>query len=873
MRNAEKKREANRQANVSKMTTNEISESDDECCEIPEQVSDDEYIPEQKRGKFDFDQAGGLRNDNMPQEFCFPRSGLRSVRPELYTVMFKLASELHMSKRQIEGSILMIANSLFGRTWKPYRENEIPDHDTLPSMSNIRETEPLYEVLALNAIVEELMQDGSSATVYANDGSSRSGVGSYVVQSLTINGNQRALPTFGIFTESRESLKELELATLKILSAASLHKFSEQDILNHIKFVMTDSTSHNLEVIEAVCDELDVDNVPSTLLCNIHPLMMFQGKIKELCQDIHDSLGKKKISECFLVDVEFRNESFVVKSLKCLSNFINRENSAKPWNRFSHFSNFILPKINHSVSLKDHRFNRLNDCALSVLYHMDDIASYLDQFSSIINGITVLDRSFLEMEVLKPIYAAISLVGIHILKPFHQLIMDKDTTYSTLLCSFPKLHEELLSIEPADMITLNQVFCFTSNEHLKDSLPKPELTSNLMIVAEEYKREVCQLIKILLKKFADGFELQKGAIFGFGEKKESTTGTVLKISSQDEDMMRVIDQVQIHNLGEERSVGFINFELDIRGKQNLEAVSRKMVLNKSADLTKNLTDFRRFRKPLAEIKEFKVEWKKKMKIMEEAGYSKNENKSITVEKTKLEDLEFLQKQSLPGPLTTSEKVTEFMESEPESTEKNNRMYKEIRFQRNSSQALKNNAAVFRLKRNGKNLETSEYASNLVMYLDQSRNITNLTMDDLRNVLTGLSHINYETIENENEVVSDVSECLRNLAIPTEDASLPSYECGEHVACFWFDDVEGKYNWYLGVIEGMKDRKVRVSHMKKSDKKGLNWLFPDEADIHDADPDQIFVRNIQVKYSLTAMIRCVISNQTLDNILECFNKIH
>ena len=94
--------------------------------------------------------------------------------------------------------------------------------------------------------------------------------------------------------------------------------------------------------------------------------MMFQGKIKELCQEIHDSLGKKKINECFLVDIEFKNESFVLKSLKCLSNFINKDYSAKPWNRHTHFSNFIRPKKNHSLSLKDHRFNRLNECALAI---------------------------------------------------------------------------------------------------------------------------------------------------------------------------------------------------------------------------------------------------------------------------------------------------------------------------------------------------------------------------------------------------------------------------------------------------------------------------------------------------------------------------
>ena len=236
-------------------------------------------------------------DDEMPYKYWHVRYGLRSVRPEIYSVMNKLSAEFHMSKSQIEGSIIMIANSLFGREWKPYVEHDTSDLNTLPSMNNIRHTEPCFEAMALNAIVEEVMRnDCNTCITYSNDGSSMSGVGAYVVQSLTINGVQRSLPTLGVFTESRETLKDLEITTLKILSAASFHKYSEQDILRKISFVMTDSTSHNLRVIESVCDELDIDEIPGTLLCNIHPLMMFQGKIKELCQEIHDTLGNKKIS-------------------------------------------------------------------------------------------------------------------------------------------------------------------------------------------------------------------------------------------------------------------------------------------------------------------------------------------------------------------------------------------------------------------------------------------------------------------------------------------------------------------------------------------------------------------------------------------------
>ena len=46
---------------------------------------------------------------------------------------------------------------------------------------------------------------------------------------------------------------------------------------------------------------------------------------------------------------------------------------------------------------------------------------------------------------------------------------------------------------------------------------------------------MCQLTSLLLKKFAYGFKYQKGAIFGFGEKKSDNTGTVLKLCDLDDE--------------------------------------------------------------------------------------------------------------------------------------------------------------------------------------------------------------------------------------------------------------------------------------------------------------------------------------------------
>lgn len=41
---------------------------------------------------------------------------------------------------------------------------------------------------------------------------------------------------------------------------------------------MTDSTAHNIGVMDFVCNEPNVENIPQQPFCNVHPLIMFQNK-------------------------------------------------------------------------------------------------------------------------------------------------------------------------------------------------------------------------------------------------------------------------------------------------------------------------------------------------------------------------------------------------------------------------------------------------------------------------------------------------------------------------------------------------------------------------------------------------------------------
>ena len=94
-------------------------------------------------------------------------------------------------------------------------------------------------------------------------------------------------------------------------------------------------------------------------------------------------ISKNRIKECFLVDTDFHSESFVISSIKCLSNFICEEYSAKPWNKYNQFGKHIKPKKDMAISLKDNRSNHLQNCCLYLMYHLDDIADYLNANSTI----------------------------------------------------------------------------------------------------------------------------------------------------------------------------------------------------------------------------------------------------------------------------------------------------------------------------------------------------------------------------------------------------------------------------------------------------------------------------------------------------------
>ena len=65
--------------------------------------------------KYTYVEARRHVDDGMPSKCRKVRHGKRQVCPEIYQVIQKLKSTLHISQAQAEGSIVEIANTVLGR--------------------------------------------------------------------------------------------------------------------------------------------------------------------------------------------------------------------------------------------------------------------------------------------------------------------------------------------------------------------------------------------------------------------------------------------------------------------------------------------------------------------------------------------------------------------------------------------------------------------------------------------------------------------------------------------------------------------------------------------------------------------------------------
>ena len=109
-------------------------------------------------------------------------------------------------------------------------------------------------------------------------------------------------------------------------------------------------------------------------------------------------------------------------------------------------------------------------------------------------------------------------------------------------------------------------------------------------------------------------------------------------------------------------------------------------------------------------------------------------------------------------------------------------------------------------------------------------------------------------------------------VTTEKQLVNSHQLtqGEHVAVFWVENISDVV-WYLGIVDYIEENKVRVIHLKRTDKQGLKWILPENPETQTVEMDQILVENINVIF-YGVSCRVEISKAVLKDIISSLNDL-
>ena len=313
----------------------------------------------------------------------------------------------------------------------------------LPSPKSIRNTRQLIAYEAERLIGLEML---SNQCALIPDGTGRKvvgKVGGVVVQ--TKDNRLRTLPFQKMANEKRENWSELIDYLLQRLSVLSGEK--KLEFWKCILLFISDQCKINKGLAEAVAQKLGATHKPGQVFCNIHPILMFDEKVKKKWSYLERQIGAEKLFPS-LNYANLDQETFMV-SIQCLDGMmalISPGKSHKAWSRYFDFNRYISPKVNRAYCLKDRRFGQLPALCLVALHHFDDLISYLDSVPACRNQLGCLCRGMIDIEdYLKFIWAGAGLLGIHLYEPYLNLIIDLNTPQSKLLTVFPHLYDEMIS--------------------------------------------------------------------------------------------------------------------------------------------------------------------------------------------------------------------------------------------------------------------------------------------------------------------------------------------------------------------------------------------------------------------------------------------
>ena len=202
-----------------------------------------------------------------------------------------------------------------------------------------------------------------------------------------------------------------------------------------------------------------------------------------------------------------------------------------------------------------------------------------------------------------------------------------------------------------------------------------------------------------------------------------------------------LNKAPINNLDCERVVGSVNYELGIRGSTELKAASSALVKGKSYDLIElhQADEYKNFKPAVKTINKLVKDWKEKQEELKYTGLNNKEIQSISTDKRRITDLDWLKERG--GPFTKLEQVDDYVRrADVTDKEKQKRLYKEVRYARDTSLSLPKSSEMFRLKEKYKPLATDKFATNLKVLFSKVNCNASASWDDFDKAVESLKAV-------------------------------------------------------------------------------------------------------------------------------------
>ena len=121
----------------------------------------------------------------------------------------------------------------------------------------------------------------------------------WLVQCINVKGNIIALPTLPVASKSQDNLADLLVAVIHMVAVCG--GVEAQELWYNINFTLSNSTYHNIGLVNVAATVLELQHMQDQLLRHVHVMYMFSNQLLKVFSDIEDTVGNDKVyASCLL---------------------------------------------------------------------------------------------------------------------------------------------------------------------------------------------------------------------------------------------------------------------------------------------------------------------------------------------------------------------------------------------------------------------------------------------------------------------------------------------------------------------------------------------------------------------------------------------